>query len=823
VKLHSSPAWDEIQRGFFATADPGPLLAGLSEITEEIAVRAYESSLAASNSADLAMFAVGGFGRRELFPYSDVDILILVEREPQVAALKEPLAEFVRLAWDAGLRLSHTVRTVAECAEIHEGNIELSISLLDRRLLRGSHEVAAKLEGKLPAFLQRQSRTLSRQLCKLARSRHAKYQGTFYHLEPDVKETPGGLRDVHLMRWLGKLRAPNVDSSGHPDGRLAGPARFIESLRCFLHYQAHRDQNLLSFEAQEAIVETPFLAIRERAAFMREYFRNARSIYNEARRALDLVERSESSLLGQFRDWRSRLSNADFTVSNERVFLRTPAQLEGDPALIFRLFEFVARHGIPLAAETERRLEANRETLSELCTQARPLWPELRAILAQPRAAVALRAMHDTGLIQAIFPELKNIVCLVVPDYYHRYTVDEHTLVAIETLGELASTEEHSKRRFAEILSEIEDQASLRFALLFHDSGKGTNSGNHAVQSAELARQAMQRIQMPAADRNAVLFLIEHHLDLSAVMSARDLDDPATARMLSERIGTVERLKLLAVLTYADISAVNPAAMTPWRLEQLWQAYRVTHQELVRELETDRIQDVPSDLSHPATFIKGFPVRYLRTHSPAEIEAHIALWELSRPTGAAARIDRLAGVNRATIVARDVPALFAALAGAISSFGMDILKAEAFSNEKGLVLDTFVFADPKRTLDLNPQERERFEETLEQVALARLDVEQLLKGRPIPPQQKSRAIRPSVHFDSDACETATLVEIVAEDRPRLLYDLAATFSDADCNIDVVLIDTEGRRAIDVFYVASDGLKLTLDMQQILEKRILAVC
>jgi [protein-PII] uridylyltransferase len=823
VKLHSSPAWDEIQRGFFATADPGPLLAGLSEITEEIAVRAYESSLAASNSADLAMFAVGGFGRRELFPYSDVDILILVEREPQVAALKEPLAEFVRLAWDAGLRLSHTVRTVAECAEIHEGNIELSISLLDRRLLRGSHEVAAKLEGKLPAFLQRQSRTLSRQLCKLARSRHAKYQGTFYHLEPDVKETPGGLRDVHLMRWLGKLCAPNIDSSGHPDGRLAGPARFIESLRCFLHYEAHRDQNLLSFEAQEAIVETPFLAIRERAAFMREYFRNARSIYNEARRALDLVERSESSLLGQFRDWRSRLSNADFTVSNERVFLRTPAQLEGDPALIFRLFEFVARHGIPLAAETERRLEASRETFSVFCSLARPLWPELRAILAQPRAAMALRAMHDTGLIQAIFPELKNIVCLVVPDYYHRYTVDEHTMVAIETLGELAATEEHSKRRFAEILSEIEDQALLRFALLFHDSGKGTNSGNHAVQSAELARQAMQRIQMPAADQSAVLFLIEHHLDLSAVMSARDLDDPATARMLSERIGTVERLKLLAVLTYADISAVNPAAMTPWRLEQLWQAYRVTHQELVRELETDRIQDVPSDLSHPATFIKGFPVRYLRTHSPAEIEAHIALWELSRPTGAAARIDRLAGVNRATIVARDVPALFAALAGAISSFGMDILKAEAFSNEKGLVLDTFVFADPKRTLDLNPQERERFEETLEQVALARLDVEQLLKGRPIPPQQKSRAIRPSVHFDSDACETATLVEIVAEDRPRLLYDLAATFSDADCNIDVVLIDTEGRRAIDVFYVASDGLKLNLDMQQILEKRILAVC
>jgi [protein-PII] uridylyltransferase len=817
-KLHSSPAWDEIQRKFFATGDARPVLTGLSGIIEEIAVRAYETSLAAVNSADIAMLAVGGFGRREQFPYSDVDILILVARESQITPLTEPVAEFVRLMWDAGLRLSHTVRTVAECAEIHEGNVELNISLLDRRLLCGSPDSAAKLEGKLPAFLQRQSRALSRYLCQLARARHRKYQGTFYHLEPDVKETPGGLRDVHLIAWLTRLRAASLEL----DGRLAAPPRFIESLRCFLHYQAHRDRNVLSFEAQEALVEEAFLPVQETAAFMREYFRNARAIYNEARRALDLVERSESSLLGQFRDWRSRLSNADFTVSNERVFLRTPARLESDPALVFRLFEFVARHGIPLAAETERRLEANREALAESCSR-RPWWPELRAILAQPRAAMALRAMHDTGLIQALFPEWSNIVCLVVPDYYHRYTVDEHTMVAIEALGELAATEEPSRRRFAEILSEIEDPALLRFALLFHDSGKGSNSGNHALRSVELARRAIERIAMPADEQSAVLFLIEHHLDLSAVMSARDLDDPATARMLAERIGTIERLKLLAVLTYSDISAVNPGAMTPWRLEQLWNAYRVTHQELVRELETDRIHDVPANLLHPATFIKGFPVRYLRTHSPAEIEGHIALWELSRPSGVAVRLDRLAGVNRATIVARDMPALFAALAGAISSFGMDILKAEAFSNEKGQILDTFVFADPKRTLDLNAQEGERFEETLEQVALGKLDVEKLLRGRPLPSQPKSRAVRPSVHFDSEACETATLVEIVAEDRPRLLYDLAATFSAAGCNIDVVLIDTEGRRAIDVFYVASDGVKLDAETQQTLETRILAVC
>jgi len=680
-------------------------------------------------------------------------------------------------------------------------------------------DVFAKLESKLPAFFERQGGALGRHLGRLSRARHEKYQGTLYHLEPDVKETPGGLRDVHLVAWLGKLRQPDTDVAA----RLATPASFLRSLRCFLHYQAARDQNLLSFDAQEAITAQSFQPLREPAAFMREYFRNARVIYTEARRTLDLNEKGERSLVSQFRDWRSRLSNAEFTVSNERVYLRTPGQLASDPAIVLRLLEFVARHGVLLAADTERRLEANSDAFASYCAGAQQLWPVLRSILSLPHAATALRAMHDTGLIQAMFPEWKNIVCLVVPDYYHRYTVDEHTLVTIENIAELAGSKEPAKLRFAEVFSEVENLALLRFALLFHDSGKGANSGDHARLSVVLAREASERIQMPAEEQSAVEFLIEHHLDLSAVMNSRDLYDPATARMLAEKVGTVERLKLLTILTYADISAVNPAAMTPWRLEQLWQTYRITHQELLRELETARIQDVPKDLPEPAEFIKGFPVRYLRTHTPEEIRSHIELRDLSRTTGVAVQLEPLGGVFRATIVARDRPALFAALAGAISSFGMDIVKAEAFSNAQGLILDTFVFADSRRTLELNPPEHERLQETLEQVALGRLDVEQLLRGRPVPLRHSKRSVPPHVHFDGGACETATLVEIITEDRPRLLYDLAAAFSSAGCNIDVVLIDTEGHKAIDVFYVAAQGAKLTPDIQARLEGTLLTVC
>ena len=296
--------------------------------------------------------------------------------------------------------------------------------------------------------------------------------------------------------------------------------------------------------------------------------------------------------------------------------------------------------------------------------------------------------------------------------------------------------------------------------------------------------------------------------------------------MLAARIGTLERLKLLTLLTYADISAVNPAAMTPWRIEQLWQTYRAAHQQLLHDLESERIQDLPADVPDPEGFLKGFPSRYLRTHTPDDIRTHLQLYEFSRSTGVAVQLDVAGGVHRATIVASDRTALFASLAGGLSSFGMDILKAEAFSNAQGMVLDTFVFSDPKRTLELNPTENDRLRQTLEDIALGQFDTQQLIKlvnGGAMTARQKKRTVEPSVHFDADACDTATLVEIITEDRPGLLYDLSSAISAARCNIDVVLIDTEGRKAIDVFYVATNGGKVSSNTQRGLSERLLRLC
>jgi [protein-PII] uridylyltransferase len=299
---------------------------------------------------------------------------------------------------------------------------------------------------------------------------------------------------------------------------------------------------------------------------MREYYRNARTIFRAALHEMEAVEGQGSSLLAGFRDWRSRLSNAEFTVSRERVLFKAPQRLEKDPELALRLFQLVGRHRLGLHRESERRIQEYLPAMKAAFAANPNLWPPVHDLLALPHASAALRAMHETGLLKAVFPEWETIECYVVRDFHHRYTVDEHSLVTIENLEDLQALKEGPKLRFAHLLSEIADVAVLKLALLLHDTGKGTSEAGHAAESAQLANAASLRLGAPEHARQALAFLIEHHLDLSSAMNGRDLDDPDTAVWLAGRIQTLENLKNLTLLTYCDIGAVNPTALSPWRL-----------------------------------------------------------------------------------------------------------------------------------------------------------------------------------------------------------------------------------------------------------------
>lgn len=738
--------------------------------------------------------AVGGYGRRELFPYSDVDLLLLtpgtLEGEP-----RDCLGEFLRSLWDAGLRVSQSVHTTAECCTMQEGNFELTISLLDHRYLCGEGSLYEQLTAGFSKFLDTQRAAITAHLIEATGARHAKYGNTIYHLEPNVKEHPGGLRDLHAIHWLGKLKT--FESEPRGDAR-----DFLFSVRAELHRYFRRDNNLLSFEAQEAIAADP-------ANWMRQYYRNARRIFGTLNRAMDACEPAGAGLLAQFRDWRGRLSNAEFTVSRERVLLRNPAQLQADPFAAGRLLEFVARHGLRLAPDTERRLGDLRQFTMG--------WPEFRQLLALPHCVAALRVMAGLGLLAKLIPEWNRIDCLVVRDFYHRYTVDEHTLETIHILEDLADSKDPARQRFAGVYSEVDHPEILRFALLLHDLGKGEGTGEHVAQSAAIARSILERFQVREEDRGTILFLIEHHLDLFSTMTSRDLSDSATARQVAERTGTIERLKLLTLLTYADISAVNPTAMTPWRLEQLWRVYRIGQDEFTRELASDRIQSPAQPDAELAAFLEGFPTRYLRTHSQSEIQQHK---ELARHSPGIA-LSRLDETYQITVVTPDRPSLLASISGALASFGFNILKAEAFANRHGVALDSFVFSDPHRTLELNPPESERLRDTIERTVLGKVDAGQLIgkRRRTVPVKR----IEPSISFTNEVSETATLIEMVAEDRPGLLYDVASAISSTGANIEVVLVDTEAHKALDVFYVTAEKRKLTEEHRQRLKAKLIDAC
>jgi [protein-PII] uridylyltransferase len=802
---NQTPARVELQSPASAAAS----LASRGTTVDTIVSQAYRTWLAQRFPRGMSLVAVGGYGRRELFPSSDIDLLLLVDAAVGDDS-RESLSAFLRTLWDSGLRLSQSVRTSAECCRLDTTNVELSVSLLDQRFLVGDSALFDQHRERFKKYVRAQREALIRHLCEMTHARHAKYHDTIYHLEPHIKEGPGGFRDVHTIRWLAQLREAAED----PAEQLREAIDFLTALRLHLHQRSGRDSNVLTFDVQEEFSGDP-------AVWMREFFRHARLIHRTVVREVEIAEHlTEGGLIRSFRDWRSRVSNSDFTVARDRVFLRSPQQIASEPATVLRLFEFVGRHGLRLSLEAERRVREHRVYFEEYFASNPPVWSALKSILQTPHAALALRAMHDTSLLPTLLPAWENIECLVVRDFYHRYTVDEHTLVTIEYLEELRATRDPSRRRFSELLSETDNVAVLYMALLFHDTGKSGGLEGHAEASAHNAKHILERLNMPDEERRVTMFLIEHHLALSAVMNTRDLSDPATAADLAARVGTIENLKYLTLMTYADISAVNPEAMSPWRLEQLWRTYLVAHRELTRDLDAERIHTEGAE----AQWLEGFPTRYLRTHTPEEIEAHRKLVARANAVGAGIGLENKNGAWHLTVVASDRHGLFSRLAGTLAAFGMNIVRAEAFANASGTVLDTLVFEDPLRTLELNPAEVERLTSTVNRVIAGKEDVARLLRGRPRPAApSKQASVKPSVAFDNEASSHATLVEIVAQDRPGLLHELANVFTHSGCSIDVVLIDTEAHKAIDVFYVTCGGAKVAPDLQASLKSQLLAVC
>jgi len=837
-----------IQREFEASGDGRACVSQRTRMVEEILARLWRDVVSSeeSRSANFTLVATGGFGRGWLFPFSDIDLLFLFNDRDAEQAFKDPVRRFSQELWDLRLKLSPASRMLSECERYDPNNTEFTISLLDCRYLAGDRDLFRKLHDKvIPKLIMKESKILLQGLAEVTRERHSKYGMTLYHLEPNLKEAPGGLRDCNVASWLAlisamdKLRDWPEASSLRPPVRkqLDAALDFLMSARCFLHFRHGRDDNALSWEAQDEAaarkIGAPGAEELSAADWMRIYFGHARSVQRTVTQLLEEIPDAWSALYRQVQSWRSRLTTADFSVVDGLIFLQQPSALQ-DPEVLLRLFHFMAHHGLKLSATTEYRIEQALPALAATPPRGAELWLYLQETLLQPYAADALRAMHSLRLLTLLLPELKVIDSLVVRDFYHRFTVDEHSFLAIESLHRLKQSQSEWDKRYGELLGELEDPELLYLALLLHDTGKGVPNGNHVQTSLDIANQAMDRLDVDPKERAEVVFLIGNHLELSATLR-RDIFDPGTVAAFAEKVGTPERLKMLALLTYADIKAVNPEALTPWKAENVWQLYmaadnylnRSADQRVHTEVNDEKLARLrslaPVTGSKFKAFLEGFPQRYLLVHTAEEVMRHMQMAEELGNDPVLVDLKRGRHWYDLTLVTKDRPFLFATLSGVLAAWGMNIVKANAFSNAAGVVVDTFHFTDRFRTLELNLSEWARFKNSVVSVMLGEADLEKMLRDR----QRSEKGViakvkvETKIEFDDSSSATTTLVQVIAQDRPRLLHRIASCLSDQKCNIEIALIDTEGQMAIDTFYLTSGGGKLKPEHQKQVEKALVA--
>ncbi|MFI5181617.1 MAG: [protein-PII] uridylyltransferase [Thermoanaerobaculia bacterium] len=800
---------------------------------------------------NVALVALGGYGRFELAPFSDVDVLFLHGGRP-TEAVRSFVEEVLKFLWDVGLTVGHSFRSARECVEMARGDLHSRTAFTEARLVTGNgllfDSLMKELDGKLLKDRSITGTFLEAMRTELA-DRHAKFGGAAAVQEPNVKEGVGGLRDLHAILWVGHARFGSRGLAGLlAEGRLSrgehDAARrsfeFLSRVRNELHFAAGRKNDTLSLELQEGLATSLGWEARggllASEAFMRDYYRRASELRGVSRAFM--LRSVESKPRGFLAGLRRRRFQGGFEIRDGRLFPPVRGIVSADQ--ILQAFATAQSEGLLLSDELKDAIHASLHLVDGKLRESREAREAfLRLLARRGRVAPVLRAMHETGFLGRFLPEWARVTFLVQHDFFHRYTVDEHSLRAVEALDSVAAGGGPTAAPFGRILDDVDDAVPLYLGMLLHDIGKG-RGGRHVALGTRIVTRIVERLGLDPAMAEDVVFLVRMHLEMSQVSQQRDLSESALIAAFAERVGTLERLDMLLLLTYADHCAVGPGIWNEWKGALLFELYSrarahlagsVVEEGAVDAARARAVDRLRGEFEGPVLerHFAMLPERYLRATDAEHMVSHFRLiaGRGAAPVALEWRDLSDGHCTELTVTADDRPGFFAKVAGTLTANGINILAVDLFSREDGVVLDTLRLAEHSAHRPVKASRRAKVAACLGEAVEGRLDVEQAVRHWLSRNPQRvrhrwGRAARgPSVRFDNEASASATVVDVRGQDRPGLAFAIAETLARLGLNITFAKIATDRALALDVFYVTDGGQKLAPETLVRVEASLLA--
>ena len=790
---------------------------------------AADAEAARLDPTPLVVTALGGYGRGELHPLSDIDLMVVYEGEltPYVQRMMQ---ELLYSLWDLGLQVGHSLRSLDDCVAMARTDFPSRTSMQEARFLAGDRRLFGRFRKVLRENVYRRDFAQFLETTLTERDqRYRRYGASPYIGEPNVKESAGGLRDVHTAMWLGAAKFGARTLRELSDKGLITPREqastdaaltFLWRVRNELHFFSGHKNDVLSRDVQPRIAKNLGYENDETSLgverFMRDYYLHARAIHRVSRRLIARCQETLSRRGSAGRRQRQQALADGLVYFDGQLHLvdRDASPLRAEPARLMKVFWHLHRLGCELSLDLERAVEDSlylADGAFQRAAAVRDLF--LDVCRGWGRVAQTFREMHEIGLLGRYLPEFGALTCLVQYDVYHKFSVDQHSLLAVEHLEALAPGQSAESEGVAQVLSEVEKPELLMLGMLLHDVGKARGHG-HVAKGIPLVRELVARIELPPDDGALVEFLVAHHLTMSHVAQRRDIDDPKTIADFATTMGDPQRLKMLYLLTWADMRAVGPGVLTPWQATILHELYRRSLTRLTggrserpsRPQLAERLRlAVGEEVSAQAVkaHLAMMSERYLATTGVQRMAEHLSMLQQLNNTSVVTELFHHPDLGSAdlVVVTRDLPGHFSLIAGTLASQGVNIISAQIHTRGDGVAIDTFQVNDPNGDAVTSRASWGRTLDALRRVLTGDAQVATLLEKRRAAGRAAAIAEGPvKITLDNQLSDDYTVLEVKCPDRLGLLYLVTKTLAALGLDIATARIATEIDQAVDTFYV-----------------------